>query len=244
MSDPAAARSATAAHWRSNPQLRFVARAAILLLAATSLWYWVLLRPLITGLRLSTDLMVRLLPGSGSASITVDPNGDWEVPIPITALSEKFRESVSSYVPKDDRAGRELRSVKVAVLSAALSLFTLGLPLYWAVILAAPRGERRWRALLTGTGLVLAVALVSCVIHVADVAAPYLWSLSPSAKQAIDALEYLGTHIAPTVVPLAIAPMLYPSLRRTIFPWETESAPADPARIGGKAPARGRQRGK
>jgi len=204
----------------ASRQLRFMARGAIFSLAMVALWYWALLSPLLGGLRLATDFTLRLLPGSQAESrIVEDSKGDWTALAPVGSAGAQAPAWLSRNIPGGNGSVR-IRAIKVRVSRSTLSLFTLAFPLYWAFILAAPRGAHFWRALTLGTVLIAIIALVSTLVQVAQTAAPYLQMPGRWAEFALEVAAYLGRAVAPYIAPLVIAITLLQELRSLVFPWE------------------------
>ena len=114
-----------------------------------------------------------------------------------------------------------MRALSVTISKTTLSLFTLGLPLYWAIVLAAPSGPRLWRPLALGTFLIAATAPIFCAIHAIHLAAAFLWAPGSAVGFAFEVGAYVAVYIAPYIAPLVIAISLCPELRALVFPWET-----------------------
>lgn len=204
----------------AGPRIRFITYAAIFSVATVALWYWLLLNPMSGALRLSEQFVLRLLPGSGpDTRVAVGANGMWTASVPLASgLAPAW---VAAYVPKG-RGSPTISAVNVTMAKSTLSLFTLGLPLYWAIILAAPPIGRSWRPLAIGTLLLAAAAPVSCFVFGAHLAGPYLWGPGSATAKTADAVAYLAAYVAPDFAPLVLAVALHKGLRSLVFPWAAE----------------------
>lgn len=231
----------------SSPQLRFLLRGSVLLVAMLALWWWVLLNPLLGWVRLSTELTLRLLAGASSTShITVDAQGDWTLQVPLPAFVSK-RDTVQQMfgpVPKGTSPVK-VRSFKLEASGRYPVLFTLGFPLYWAMVLAAPRSKRIWRALIRGTALVAIIAPLSLMFYVVYAISEY-FHLIPAgpAHYMMDFGEYLNLNVTPYAAPVLIAMWLHTELRSQIFSWDARRLPVPIASPppGREARRRGRYR--
>ncbi len=203
-----------------HPGFRFLARCALLSAATISLWYFVLLAPLLALMRVSTGALLNLVPGSFSeATLAVDAKGDWTATLSIP--TGEAAPWLSQYIPADRPAPRAL-TIQLAVQKITLGYFTLGLPLFWAVVLAAPRSRRFWRALGFGTLILAGAALLLCLITIGHLAAPYLWGPGSWIGFVFDVGSYLGAYAVPYVAPFLVVVLLLPELRSILVPWEEE----------------------
>ena len=232
----------------ASPQLRFFLRGSSLLLAMLALWWWVLLPPLLGGMRLSTDLVLRLLPGgSTSGSVTVDPGGDWtlRVPMPAFLATNDAVQQAFGHTPGAPLV--KVRSFKLAIAERIPTFFTLSFPLFWALVLAAPRTPRLWRAVAGGTALLALLAMLSLLIYTAFTIETNLHLVTAGLAYTLwSAVEYLNINVVPYMAPILIAVWLHAELRGQIFSWNAPSVPLDSpaAALAGDKPRRGRYRGR
>jgi hypothetical protein len=189
-----------------NPQVQFLLRGSLLLAAMLTLWWLILLNPLLLFLRIAADIPLGWLPGATSADpIRVEPSGDWTCRIPVQAAG----------------AGMRIRSIEFTVPRSDVILFTFSLPVYWAIVLAAPAARKAVRPLLWGTALVAAVEVLALVLFVVIAAQTVVAGMRPEA----DALghwwrefgNYLTVNVVPPVAPFLIGLSLLPELRSSIF---------------------------
>jgi hypothetical protein len=167
-----------------------------------TLWWFVLLGP-----------MLYLLEGAagGFLLITENPSGDWTVRVPL--------ERMLSATP--ERPAQQIHSVDFDIRRSDVISFTFSLPVYWAIILAAPRVRRCLRPLLLGTVLMCAVELVLLVIFAPITARNAVSQLDGAAdaggKWVRHVGEYLIISVLPYVVPFVVALSLHRHLREEIF---------------------------
>jgi hypothetical protein len=226
--------------------LRFLLRGSSLLLLLLALWWWVLLPPMLAGLRLSTGAVLWLLPGGRSASgVTVAPNGDWvlRVPIPESMANEDAVQRAYRRAPGAPRV--LVRSFKLVIADRIPTFFTLGFPLFWALVLAAPRMPRLWRPVAGGTALLALLAQLSLLLYTAySIESTLRLATSAAAVSLWGAAEYLNVNVVPYMAPMLIAPWLHTGLREQIFSWNAVATP-ESAHLGeADKPRRGRYRGR
>ena len=131
--------------------MRYSLRAAALFIAMLGLWWLALRTPMLFLLRVSESVALRLVANSDSTDpIVVDPAGDWNFRVPV--------EDTSSAV--------KFRSIEFTMSRPDLVLFTFSVPVFWAMVLAAPLGRSGIRALIWGTALVSLVEALSLLAQV------------------------------------------------------------------------------
>src|SRR5689334_3531353 len=117
-----------------SPQAGFLLRGSVLLIGLLTLWWFVLLDPMLFWLRTAANLMV---------TIEERASGEWTVRVPLNAALAPTAE-----YPQ----GQQIHSVDFDLARADSIAFTFSLPVFWAVILAAPGPVRqRLRPVLLGT---------------------------------------------------------------------------------------------
>ena len=209
--------------------LRFLLRGSALLTFTLALWWLALRPPTLFLLRLSEAAALRLVSNAGPTSpISVDDSGDWNFRVPV---EDTWRDTIQKTGPM------KFRAIEFTMPRADVVLFTFSLPVYWAIVLAAPLGKSGLRALLCGTALVFLIEVLSLLAQVEMMAyailaqlhlasnAPATWSLGTSFGMWS---RELGTRLIAGVIPFAApvvaAVALNHSLRSQIFP----PAPARP----------------
>ena len=210
----------------ASPQLRFLLRGSSLLLVMLALWWWLLLNPLLTGIRLSADAVLWLLPGGRAASgVIVQPNGDWMLRVPIPEFLSKRDAVQRAYGRAPGSPPIKVRSFKLTIPDHIPTFFTLGLPLFWALVLAAGFTRRLWRVVAGGTALLALWALLSLLMYTAYSIETSLKLATSTAATLWNSAEYLNFNVLPYVAPLFIALWLHTDLRAQIFSWNAVSPP-------------------
>jgi len=216
-----------------TPQRRFLLRGSILLAGMLVLWWLLLIGPLLAGLRVVTDLSLRCLPGAnGDPAARALPNGDWVFRVPVR----------SSWLasPAPDRRVPTFRGVQLEIPRSSLILFTLGLPIVWALILSAPTGPRIWRPLVTGTGAVAVLAIVEVLFFILFTVGKTLHLVTNGvAAWLLDYAAYVNINVIPYAAPFAIALWVHPRLRAAVFlpDPETQASHASTPETRGKTGA-------
>jgi hypothetical protein len=179
---------------RLSPQSRFLLQASVLFAALLAIWWFVLLDPLRVYLRVATSL---LISPSGAARISVDADGDWELPVRAPRNSPQ--------------AGRTI-------------LLTMSLPLFWAVVVAAPHSRRMWRALAWGTAILTAIGPPSLLLNAGYAARTVLFPATPGLVWWRFG-AYLCTSVIPYILPVLLALLLHAELRQAVLhgKWPTSA---------------------
>lgn len=184
----------------SWPLWRSLILFGILLSAALALWRLVLLKPLLALSRDVVDISFSLLVGVSSAGyVTVDSGGDWIVHDPL-----RFPEP------------------RIAVALEGLQCFSMCLPIFWALALAARPGQRLWRVLGLGTLLLVVVSQLSLVLFLVYDANPSFGMVSaPWAVFLLHVAGYCTLNVVPYAAPLMMVMWLDRNLRAQVFPEPT-----------------------
>ena len=217
-----------------SPHLRFLLRASTLVIAMFAVWWFLLLTPLLGQLRLSTGLVLHLIPG-GSGQITTDNDGNWLLQVPVPAFVANQEQVQRVFGGGQGRPPVRVRSLRLAAPRLVPSLFTLTFPLYWAIILAAPWNRRMWRPLLWGTAVLSVLASFSMTLYsVFTVSAKLNLANGPGGK-VLEFCEYFNMYVIPYMAPVLLAVALHRELRAQIFSWEAAPQPvaAVPERAAG-----------
>ena len=190
-------------------------------------------------MRVSTGFLLNLTPGSFSdTALAAAGDGDWTAKI--TIPTGQAAPWLVQYIPAD-RPTPPTLTIRLTVRRVTLEQLLSGLPLYWAIVLAAPRSRRFWRALTLGTVILAGAAPLFCLIAIRDLAAPCLWGPGSWIGYVFGLGSYLGAYAVPYIAPFAIAILLLPELRRILAPWE--GSPAADLPTGGAAKVRLNQSG-
>ena len=196
-----------------KPQTRFLLRGSILLVGLLSLWWFLLLSP-----------MLYMLKGAAGAFLLIleNPSGDWTLRVPL--------EMTLPATPQQPVA-QQVHSIDFDMPRSDVIAFTFSLPVFWAIILAAPGVRRNLRPLLVGTAVMAAVEvamlLVFAEISARNTAAQLSGGEDGVGKWARQFGEYLLASVLPYATPFVVALSLHRGLRAEIFPWSTAAvAPA------------------
>jgi hypothetical protein len=230
----------------ASPQLRFLLRGSGLFVVMLVVWWWVLLSPMLAGLRLSTGAALWLMPGGGTASgVILQPDGDWLLRVPLPGFLAKQEAVQRAYGRKPGAPPVNVRAFRLMIGETIPKFFTLGFPLFWALVLAAPPSRRVWRVLAIGTGLLALLAQLSLLLYAAYSIETNLQLVTSSVPAALwRSVEYLNVNVAPYVTPLFLAAWLNTELRAQIFSWGAAPEPAPAPAVEADKPRRGRYRGK
>jgi hypothetical protein len=126
-------------------QARFLLRGSALLAGLLVVWWFVLASPMLYVLREAAGTFI---------GIQENPAGDWTLHVPVEATRTMPGQT----------APQQIHSVDFDIPRADAIAFTFSLPLYWAIILAAPGWRRSLRPLLLGTALMCAFELASLLV--------------------------------------------------------------------------------
>jgi hypothetical protein len=206
-----------------------------------ALWWLVLLNPLLAGLRLSAELTLRLLPGGSSVShVTISPDRNWtfQVPAPAALVNqERTQQMLGAAAAGTGRI--KIRSIKVEGTGKYPILFTVSLPLFWAILLAAP-GRPRPLRMASGTAVLAAIALLSIAVYAVRLVGGYFQLTSEGLPGFLmDSAVYLATGVVPYLSPVLVALSLDGELRGLIL--AGEAAPAAASAVSAAPRRRGRR---
>jgi len=189
-----------------KPQVRYSLRASVLFTAMLALWWLELRTPMLFLLRVSESVALRLLANSNSTEpIAVDAAGDWNFRVPV----------------EDTNGAVKFRAIEFTMARPDLVLFTFSVPVFWAMVLAAPLGRSGIRALIWGTALVALIEVLSLLAQVEMTAYGAAAELHLSADGLAEWSRNFGNRLVIGVVPFA-APVLaavglHRELRSQIF---------------------------
>jgi len=194
-----------------------------------ALWWLVLLNPLLAGLRLSAELTLRLLPGGSSVShVTIGPDRNWtfQVPAPAAVVNqERTQQMLGAAAAGSGRI--KIRSMKVEGAGRYPILFTVSLPLYWAILLAAPGRRRLLLRMSCGTAVLAAFALLSIAAYAVRLVGGYFQLTTEGLPGFLtDSAMYLASGVVPYLGPVLVALSLDGELRGLILAGEAAPAAA------------------
>ena len=198
-----------------EPQIRFLLRGSALLIALLTLWWFALLGP-----------MLYLLKGAAEAFVSIEetPAGDWTLRVPLEEILPATRQHP---------VAQQIRSIDFDLPRGDAIAFTFSLPVYWAIILAAPGWKRSLRPILLGTVLVwaieVALLLVFAQITARNALSQFGGIADTDGRWIRHVAEYLVVNLLPYIVPFAVALWMHRELRGQVL-GGMASAPAVLAR--------------
>lgn len=185
---------------RLSPQTRFLLRASMYFAGSLAVWWFLLLAPLLAWTRIATDVLLNGIPGAPlDTGVTVAPGKIWVLQAPVPA-------------------GSQWRNVRLETAERLPAQLTVGLPLFWAIVLAAPRPRRlRW-ILLGGSAALLLVPPLGLLLYAAHVVQLYVYPNTPALpRAAIAAADYMASTVVPYVLPVLLALALHGELREAVL---------------------------
>jgi len=185
---------------RLSSQSAFLLRVVPLLGLMLALWWFALLPVLLAWERITTDLVLGAFPHAPvQTGASVSPDGSWVLQAPA-------------------RVSGITRNIRVALPPRLPIQLTVGFPLFWAILLAAPRAPRVWRATLLGTAALLALPPLGLLAYAAHVVQLYVFPGTPLLlARGIAGLDYVASTVAPFVCPVLLAVALHPGLAGSIL---------------------------
>jgi hypothetical protein len=194
----------------------FLLRGSTLLIGLLTLWWFVLLDPMLSALQGAGDIAARLVFGGNSGEFMRE-NGsrNWTFRLP-----KKIIVPASPVMPMP----QQIDSVDFDVARTDVIGFTFSLPVFWAVVLAAPGWRRNLRPFLAGTGLIALVELILLLTFAATSAhkaAAAILSIPMGAFETwlLSFSDYLTVLVVPYLAPIVVAFAVHHELRRDVFGW-------------------------
>jgi hypothetical protein len=187
---------------------RFLLRGSLLLIGLLTLWWLLLLKPMVFLLRATAETV-------GSVPIAETPTGDWSIHFPLEVETPTTK----------------VHSVDFDLARADINAFTFSLPLFWAIILAAQGIRRNLWPLFTGTMVIAAleIALFFAFVETGAhrVAGDITQSQTAGTKWFLHFAEYMIVTVIPYVAPFLTAIALHRELRTQLLNvGATSAAPA------------------
>jgi len=218
---------------RYGPQTRYLFRNVFFLAPLLGLWWTLLLDPLLAGLRLSTEEVLRLfLRGHPPAEVVIAPDGNWLFRVPLPAAVARRGEIQRLFGQRPpDTPYVTVRSLRIQIPGRDPSVFVITLPFFWAVLLAQPSWSgRTLRALAGGTCLLLPFAVILMVFEVVRsfMINTHL-AIPPLAATLLQAWDQIALTAVPFVTPVLLALWLDNGFRALVFSRQVASRQATPA---------------
>jgi hypothetical protein len=185
---------------RLSSQTAFLLRVVPLLGVMLAVWWFALLPPLLAWERIATDLVLGAFPNAPvQTGASVLPDGAWVLQAPA-------------------RVAGVTRNIRVALPPRLPIQLTVGFPLFWAILLAAPRTPRVWRAALFGSAALLALPPIGLLAYAAHVVQIYVFPGAPVLlARGIAAVDYVASTVAPFICPVLLAVALHPELSSAVL---------------------------
>jgi hypothetical protein len=201
----------------ARSQARFLLRGLVVLPAMLALWWLLLLNPLLDMLRVSAQLALRALPRAGALTrIAADPGGDWAIRMPLPSPLETEAQRMFAAQRKEPVKPRFLT---LRLPRQAFIRFTMAMPLFWAIVLAAPLSWRTARAAAAGTALLAVLALLTGALFVAYTIHQQIPLVSSRAGVFLLRFShYLNTDALPYLAAIVLAFWLHADLRSQVLP--------------------------
>lgn len=186
----------------SKAQIRFLLRGSLLVVVSLTVWWMALRAPLLSALRWSAAIPLAL----AGASVDGDATGGWKLRVPVS----------------------DGRAIEFTAAEADVTIFTLSLPVFWAVMLATSGVRRQWRGLAGGTLVLAVVNALSVTVFAEATAHRILGQIEGSpgglATWFLGLSQYLVVNVTPYAAPLVTAFALHTGLRAAISVPEASGA--------------------
>jgi|GEM_PF-1084803 hypothetical protein len=219
-----------------KPLARFLVRGSALLILLLVFWWFLLLNPLLFLLRDSAEIFGSLILGDDSRQfVTETPSGDWSFRVPLEVAMPPIERAamplaleqvplpgvVAPRLPQQS-GPLQIHSIDFDIARSDVNAFTFSLPVFWAIVLAAPGIRRSLRPLIFGTILVAILEIVLLLIFVEISARNAAAQLAPQSgwtKWFLHFGEYLVVNVIPYAAPFPIALSVHRELRSQFFRW-------------------------
>jgi hypothetical protein len=204
-----------------RPQFRFLLRAGGLLIGMFLLWWIFLLDPLLIWVRYSGDFVLGWAPGAAEGQhVTIKPDGNWmlQLPVPAAAAARADLQRIAG-AGSPDAQPKKVRSFRLEITRNRVAMFTVALPLYWALMFAVP-GKKLLRMVLYGSAGIAAAMPFTLTLDGMEMIRTYFRIQStPFAGFLWSAAGYLNSEVLPYATPLFLALWLNRELRTQVFSW-------------------------
>ncbi len=196
----------------ASPHLRLLLRGSAALIALATIWWFLLVTPLVVVFRNVAELLGSLAFGGFSCETgATTASGEWKVCVPVDMVVPNRQHGGTSHV----------HSVDFEVERTGLFSFTFALPIYWAIILATPLSRSSVRPLVLGTAVTTTVEIAFLLLFL-KTRAHLIVSQSYGAPSAVPDWfyflgQYLSINVTPNVIPFLVALYLHRELRTRIL---------------------------
>jgi hypothetical protein len=182
-----------------SEQSRFLLRASLSLAVLLVVWWFALRPPLLAWTRISTDVILNAIPGAPLQTGVTSGSGVWVLQAPV-------------------RSQGVWRNVRLETVERLPTQLTIAVPLFWAILLAAPRVPRRPLTWIGGTLLLLAIPPAGLLLYAAHVVQMYVYPGAPAIGRAVlSGADYFASAVLPYVGPVLLALALDGELRKSVI---------------------------
>jgi len=191
-----------------KPTTRFLMSGSALLIGILTLWWVALRAPMLDLLHSAAGVFLQIRENS---------SGDWTVRVPLEKLLP----------PTAQRpVARQIHSVNFDMPRSDASRFIFSLPVYWAIILAAPGSKRKLRSLLIGTAVMAAleVALLLAFVDLTAYDAISRIQGDPGFQWGRHLGLYIVPNVLPYLLPFGVALSLHRGLHEQILQFAKETS--------------------
>jgi hypothetical protein len=195
-----------------KPQTRFLLRGSALLIGLLTLWWFVLLNPMVAVLEGAGGVLGGLVFGAKSGElINESPSGGWTFRVPL---------EMTVPASPEQPVAQQVHSIDFDIPRGDVIAFTFSIPVFWAIALAAPGLRRNLGPLGVGTLVMAGVELLLLLLfakiaaykagaQLVPVSAIFAWMLHVG--------EYLTVSVLPYALPFVVALAVNRELRGQIF---------------------------
>jgi len=190
-------------------------RGSVLLVSFLLIWWFFLVNPLLSFLRGAVEVSGSVFYGGAARELVSEtPSGDWSFRVPM--------EIVLPPSPQQP-TGAVVHSIDFDMPRSDVTAFPFSLPVFWAIVLAAPGIRRALWPWIQGSMLVtiLEIVLVVCFVEISahKVAAQWYPPQGETASWLLRFSEYMVVNVIPYAAPFLIAIALHRELRWQMLRW-------------------------
>jgi hypothetical protein len=200
----------------ANAERWFLLRGSLLLIGLLSLWWFALRVPMTEALASLGSFASSMIFGSGAPAMKILPSGDWTFRVPLEAA-----------IPaRGDKPAQQIHSVEFDLPASDITTFTFSIPVFCAVMLAAPGMFKRIKALLFGLLAMEAVELLLLFLFIQVSARKVADKLvtgvgGANAPWLLRFGEYLSVTVLPYIAPIVVALLVDKQLRQMVLGFDT-----------------------
>jgi hypothetical protein len=203
-----------------KPQTRFLLRGSTLLIGMLTLWWFVLLNPMLAVLEGSGGVVSGWVFGGKSGElINENPSGDWTFRVPL---------ELTLPATPEQPVAQQIHSIDFDMPRGDVIAFTFSLPVFWAIAVAAPGLRRNLSPLVVGTLIMVAVELVLLLLFAEISARKAATQLVAGSGAGVAWLLHFGEYLTVSVIPYAAPFMVALAVHRELR-WEVFRGGSDPS---------------